>query len=208
MTSVGLVLILAGCASLGSHRGEEDAEAPVPETESLLPVDALEASLSMRQRVTIRWGEREEGFDAVLQKRDGELLLVGLGPMNTLGFRLELGSRGVVFENRSGREMPFRPEHILADVQRVFYPWITDLPACLDCVRRATRIGLDVEERIGMEYLEERRFGNPLRPDLGEIVVRYESWLEDAFVPSRAVLENGWYEYELTIETLQAERLD
>ncbi len=207
---VVLAFFATGCGGPGLRPildGERRESSPLPAT-ALLPVDALGGSLWLRQHVTIRWDGREEGFDAVLQKRKGRLLLLGLGPMNTLGFRLELGREGVVFENHSGREMPFRPEHVLADVQRVFYPWIVDEPACSGCIRRATRAGLGVVERIGDRHLEERRFLDLDHPERGEIVVRYESWREGGSVPARAILENTWYGYELTIETIASETLD
>ncbi len=93
---------------------------------ALLPFDDLHENLLMRQHVTVKWADGEEGFDAVLQKRRDSLLLLGLGPMNTVGFKLTLDDHGVRFDNSSGREMPFQPERILADVQRVFYPWIKE----------------------------------------------------------------------------------
>jgi len=56
----------------------------------LLPVSALRDDLVLRQRVTIRWLDGEESFEAVLQKRESELLLLGLGPMNVVGFSLRV----------------------------------------------------------------------------------------------------------------------
>ena len=135
-----LGLLLSGClgpspseremasgSSQASSRASDDAGV------SLLPVDDLRANLMMRQHVTVKWADREESFDAVLQKRGGVLLLLGLGPMNTVGFKLTLDRKGVSFDNLSGRELPFRPERILADVQRVFYPWIDEGWGWVEC---------------------------------------------------------------------------
>ncbi|HEB91617.1 MAG TPA: DUF3261 domain-containing protein [Deltaproteobacteria bacterium] len=209
MLATAFVLCATACAGPGLHPGRigKRAEPLEPLAEKLLPVDRLAGSLWLRQHVTVRWSGGEEAFDAVLQKREGRLLLLGLGPMNTPGFRLELGREGVVFENRSGRPMPFQPEHILADVQRVFYPWI-DGPDCSGCVRRARRSGLDVVERIGDRHLEERRFRDSAHPDRGEIVIRYETWRKGESVPTRVNLHNAWYGYALEIETLASETLD
>ena len=87
----------------------------------LVPTAIAERFL-WRQRVTASWGDRSETFDAVLQMDGEELILMGLGPMGRPGFIATLGASGLRFENRSGRSLPIAAEHILADVQKVFYP--------------------------------------------------------------------------------------
>jgi hypothetical protein len=179
-----------------------------PFAQSLLPVADLQPDLLMRQRVTIGWKDREESFEAVLQKRGDVLLLLGLGPMNAVGFSLTLDDRGVVFENRTGRAMPFDPERILADVQRVFYPWLGDAATCLECERRGVREGVEVVERFGARGLVERRFTPVDPPQSPSIVVRYQQpWLEDGRIPAFAVLHNDSAGYELTVETASVERI-
>jgi hypothetical protein len=176
--------------------------------EFLLPVAALPGDLVLQQHVTIRWGDDEQSFDAVLQKRGDQLLLLGLGPMNRVGFVLTLDDGGVHLENRSGRDLPFEPERILADVQRVFYPWVTSEPPCTDCERGVTRLGLAIWERIGPAYLEERRFEDLGETERGTIIVRYDDWMDRGSIPGRAVLTNNWYGYELRVVTRSIERLD
>ena len=195
---VCLAIALSGCAT----KQTDD------KVGNLLPVGALREDLVMKQSVSLRWQDREESFEAVLQKRGNELLLVGLGPMNTVGFSLTLDDRGVTFENRTGRELPFLPERILADVQRVFYPWIEEDSICSNCRREAMRAGLEIRERIGDDFLEERRFSVSGRPERGELVVRYEGWIDGFSVPRRAILSNGWFGYELTIDTTSVERIE
>jgi hypothetical protein len=177
-------------------------------SEFLLPVSTLTDDLVLQQRVTIRWQDREEHFDAVFQKRGDELLLLGLGPMNSVGFTLTLDGEGVRFENRSGRELPFEPERILADVQRVFYPWMADEKSCTNCEQYIVRGDLEVSEKIGPERILERRFVDLSGRRDKEILVRFEDWLEGETIPSRAILRNGWYGYELTVETLSVEHLE
>jgi hypothetical protein len=203
-------IALSGCATK-----QTDEKAPTSTTSmtdakvgNLLPVGALRDDLVMKQSVSVRWQDREENFEAVLQKRGSELLLLGLGPMNTVGFSLTLDDRGVTFENRTGRELPFLPERILADVQRVFYPWIEEYPICSNCEREAKRAGLEIRERMGDGFLEERRFSVAGRPERGELVVRYEGWIDGFSVPRRAILSNGWFGYELIIDTASVERID
>jgi hypothetical protein len=193
--ALSMIALAAGCAR--EARPATPSADPLPLV--LLPVDALEGELALRQHVTARYGEREDGFDAVLEKREGELRLVGLGPMATVAFTLTLSARGLDFDNRTGREVPFRPEHIVADIQRVFYPW---LPAreCAGCTRRGEVEGFEVTERVEGGRLVERRFHLVDAPERGEIVVSYRSWGERA--PARVVLTNGFYGYELTIDTV------
>ncbi len=216
----GLVLSVTGCTTFRAP--EPAAEATPPFREVLLPVSALPVDLLLRQRVSIRWSDGEESFEAVLQKRDSQLLLLGLGPMNAVGFSLSLDEAGVHFENRSGRPLPFEPERILADVQRVFYPWIEsgglddDGAGCRNCRRQASRGGFEVEEQFADYALELRRFRlheASERVSRGgakaeaEILVRYERWHVDGVVPLRATLTNGFFDYVLTIDTSSVERL-
>jgi len=205
---LSLGLWLSGCASTQTGDIAAGSREPEDVRETLLPVDDLAEDLLMRQHITLAWPGGRESFDSVLQKRGRTLLLVGLGPMNAVGFSLTLDDAGITFENRSGRDMSFRPEHILADVQRVFYPWIETDSKCIDCERHEVRAGLEIRERIGPRYLEERSFRDIARPERGVIVVRYEGWTRDSLVPDRAILQNGWVGYELVVETTSIERLD
>jgi hypothetical protein len=209
---VGLVLL--GLAALGCGAGSwappevPGAGAPAMPEQRLLPVEALGEDVLMRQRVTIQWNGREADFDAVLQKRGAQLLLLGLGPMDRVGFRLVLEDGRVEFENRTGRELPFDPDRILLDVQRVFYPWLERDAGCGSCDRHGSRDGIEITERIEAGRLEERRFRVPDRVDVADVVVRYEDWMEDGLAPRRAVLANGWRGYALRVETSSAERLE
>lgn len=179
---------------------------------TLLPVDAWPAERILRQRVRIEWGGGSESFDAVLQRRPGELSLLGLGPMNLVGFRLALlsaepasgGADRLEFENRSGRALPFTPTHILADVQRVFYPWLLDVPDCATCERNGRRGSIAVSETLAGGQLIERRFEMPDDPDAGHVRVRYADWQGEPTVPRTVEIENGWFGYRITIETLES----
>ena len=61
---------------------------------------------------------------------------------------------------------------------------------------------------MGDGFLEERRFSVAGRPERGELVVRYEGWIDGFSVPRRAILSNGWFGYELIIDTASVERID
>lgn len=197
-----LAALLAVAASACGAAARPPAEAREELPPVLLPVGALPGDFMLRQHVTARYEERSDGFDAVLQKRGDELTLVGLGPMSTVGFVLKLSERGVELDNRSGRELPFRPEHILADVQRVFYPWLPPAERCDACVREGEAEGLALTERYEAGRLRERRFRWAAAPERGEVVVRYEGWGTSELAPARVSLDNGWYGYALVIETV------
>ena len=57
--------------------------------------------------------------EAALEKRAGTLMLVGLGPMSRPGFVIRATDAGLDVTNHTGRDLPFDPAYILADVQRV-----------------------------------------------------------------------------------------
>ncbi len=187
---------------------------------ALLPAGAWPGRHFIRQWVVIRWQEREERFEAVLQKEADALLLVGLGPMGRVGFRISLEDEALGFENHSGRTLPFSPAYILADVQRIFYPWLEEAERCRRCDREGVRLGFDIRElRVGGR-LVERRFSLADQPELGEVVVRYrgpdeepepsgETPRQETSVQEtklrRATLRNDWAGYEIEVEYLSLE---
>jgi hypothetical protein len=182
----------------------------------LQPVDAWDGPRILRQRVRIDWPGGSQTFDAVLQRRPGELALVGLGPMNLVGFRLalvaaEAGSgtpERIELENHSGRELPFSAAHILADVQRVFYPWLAaggdEASDCAVCERSGRRGDVSIWERGAPGRLAERRFALVDVPEAGEVRIRYADWQGEPAFPKRVDLQNGWFGYRLRIETLES----
>lgn len=182
----------------------------------LQPVEAWDGQWILRQRVRIDWPGGSRSFDAVLQRRPGELALVGLGPMNLVGFRLalvaaEAGSGAperVELENRSGQPLPFSAAHILADVQRVFYPWLAaggdEASDCAVCERSGRQGDVSIWERGAPKRLAERRFALVDVPEAGEVRIRYADWQGEPAFPKRVDLQNGWFGYRLRIETLES----
>lgn len=213
----GLLLVAAiaamvsvGCGGASSHGGvsaEEDTFGPG----ALLPPDAMGFDFSWRQRVSIAWREpdgttRTESFDAVLQARDGQLQLVGLGPMERPAFGITQSDSGVTIENLSDRALPFDAAYMIADVQRVYFPWSDVFPAFGTGERTVDGEDVFVTERWESGELVERRFVRRGAQERGEVVVRYEGWT-DGDAPRKATLESGWFGYELTVETVQQQRL-
>ena len=224
-SGLGLVILafLSGCVGMAVSRDVGNSEGIGADSSSipfgtvdLLPVSALREDVLLRQRVTISWRDREENLEAVMQKRGAELLVVGLGPMNAVGFTIKLDDHGVSFENRVGRELPFEAERILADIQRVFYPWIASDTECRDCVRQGRRGRITITERVGSEFLEERLFefdegidqsDGPGRSTRGVVSISYQDWIGGTSIPGRAILQNEALGYRLTIETTSVENI-
>src|SRR5262249_5177429 len=77
-----------GCASpqLPAAGTTPPRIAPAP----LLPPSAFVHDVQWRQRVSASWPTGTQRFDAALQKRAGELMLVGLSPLGLPGFVLRL----------------------------------------------------------------------------------------------------------------------
>ena len=191
-----LWLTLAACAP-PAHPGTLPMDPTPP---ALLPVAALGRDVVLEQHVTARYQDREDGFDAVLQAQGGTLSLVGIGPMGSVGFVVTVTDEGVTLQNDSGREVPFQPAHIVADVQRVFYPWIPGAPPASG-ERQGHALGMTIIERYVDARLVERRFVRDDAPDAGAVRVTYEGWSLGDLAPERAVLVNDWYGYALEIET-------
>lgn len=170
------------------------------------PASDLPHEFQWRQRVTAQWNEGKQTFEAVLQKRDGELILVGLSPMGLPGFVLKLASDGnISFENRTQRELPFPPSFILADVQKAYFDWLGPVAPTFTGERGGERRGLRVSETFAQGKLVERSFRRP-DSDLA-LTVRYTGFRDGQLSPERVRLDNAWFGYQLEIETLEQELL-
>jgi hypothetical protein len=202
---VPVLVVLGACARSTSIAlpGPGAVLGPGP----MLSPKAIGEQFLWRQRVTASWGDRSESFDAVLQMHDEQLLLMGLGPMGRPGFIATLTEAGVTFENRSGRSLPFPAEHIMADVQKVFYPWLPPVAASYSGTRAGAHESLMISETYTEGRLVARDFQRSDAIDRGEIRVRYEGWVPGLSAPQRAVLNNAWFGYELTIVTVEQQRL-
>ena len=174
---------------------------------TLQPPTALAVEAVWQQHVVASWrgpdGEpNERGFDAALQRRGGSLVVVGLSPMGSVGFSVTQGPDGVVVVNHIPDQMVIPPHFILLDVQRAFFPWAAE-----NMSQGATGeiITSRVDERIAERYergrLVERTFTRTSGEPAGTVHVSYE-WGDQAWaLPERAVLDNHWFDYKLTITT-------
>lgn len=236
------VLLVAACSgpkpmpastSGSAKSGSDVSSAVLPVSDSaieslqnsLLSVDTLGASFQWRQRVTARFGDKKQSFEAVLSKQPGQLQLLGLGPMGTVGFVLQLNQSDkgrlpeVEFSNRSPISFPFDPRYILLDIQRVYYPWLealTEAEGKRPSLSRQGQVrGQAIVETWQLGRLEERRFSalsNTARSSANsalssQVVVSYSGWQAGQVAAARVVLQDPQRGYELVIETLEEQVL-
>jgi hypothetical protein len=212
---IATLLVAAGCGPSGSHQRQPTLAKLTPLR--LLPVSALDESFIWEQRVTASWkragagkqpSSGSAGFDAVLQRRGDQLLLVGLSPMKTPGFIVTYQNGRVSFKNNSKRRLPFSPRYMIADVQLAFFPWLgPQNQAGFTGKRSGVRGRLLIEEHYKKGRLSRRVFRRRDAPGLGQVVVEYSGWQAGQSAPRKTVLRSGWYGYRLTIETLTQRRL-
>ena len=197
--------LLGACArAVTTANPEARAElAPDP----LLPPVAIGEQFLWRQRVTATWEDRSESFDAVLQMHEGRLVLLGLGPMGSAAFVVALSDSGVTVENRTGRRIPFPAEHVIADIQKVFYPWLPPVSPGFTGTRTGIYENLTICETYEDGRRRTRTFWRADAADRGELRVTYEGWTSGLSAPERAELINGWFGYRLTIVTVEQQRL-
>jgi len=202
---VSLLLTLGACARNAQTRAPNSGLGIGPGP--MLAPTAIAERFLWRQRVTASWDDHSESFDAVLQMDGEELILMGLGPMGRPGFIATLSASGVSFENRSGRCLPFAPDHIMADVQKVYYPWLSTVSEGFTGTRAGEYESLQISETYAEGRLVMRTFQRSDAADRGELRVRYEGWQPGRTAPQRASLDNAWFGYELTIVTVEQQRL-
>jgi len=217
LSRVGLRLcrvlwLCVSTACVSAPRGHGSAPRVPPA--QLRAADALREEFFYRQRVSARWPKGEQRFDAVLQKRGGELLLVGLSAFGQPGFSVRLDAEGKLHvENHTGQPLPFDLQYVLVDVQRVFYPWLEG-PSPNDGERWGVQGDSRVWERYVHGALVGRVFERETPEGLERVTVHYYAAADDAAsagspqdIPARVVLDNPLLRYSLTIESLQAQRL-
>lgn len=187
-------LLVASCA----HRAPPPPM-PAPTAKDLPRPDAIPGAFAIRQKLSAKSAHGGGSFEAVLQKKPGEVLLVGLTPFGSRAFLLRQTDAEVQFTSYISRELPFPPSYMLLDVHRVMDAWLGPAPADGE---RAGQVG---DERIWERWrggrLVQRTFtrvtaGQPP----GEVAIAYEGAGPDGLA-ARVTLANARYGYSLTIES-------
>ena len=148
-------LVAGLLASACAHR-PAPAPPPAPTAKDLPPPDAIPGTFIVRQKLSARSSRGGGSFEAVLQKKPGEVLLVGLTPYGARAFVLRQTDGDVQFTSYIPRDLPFPPTFILLDVHRVLDAWLG--PALPSGERAGDVAGERVRERWRAGRLVERTF--------------------------------------------------
>lgn len=195
------------------HPGEgvDSAGVPTSYPGQLIATEDIEGAFMARQKLSGTFGEQKFAFEAVLQFHDGALTVLGLTPFGTKAFVLEQRGTEVEFQPLIDREIPFPPEYILQDIHRVWL-WHARLPWGDKPAPGQENPSADVAgERVSEQWIDgklvrrtfERLDGEPA----GSVRVDYVGGHRHHFPPKRTVLVNGWFGYQLEIETVEWRKL-
>ncbi len=166
----------------------------------LAPPNTLGPDFSVRQHLTIQAHGRNAEVDVVLQKRQNELLVIGLGPVGVRAFVLRQDGADVSFEQSFGPKMPFAPRNILVDIHRAYF---MRLPSESEIGNADKTIageldGEHVEEKWRGGSLVERRFTRP--GFKGAVTVHYSTGCTvERCEPEELTIQNEWFAYEIKI---------
>jgi hypothetical protein len=194
--TLALVLMAAACA----HR-QPPPQMPAPTAKELPPPDAIPGAFAVRQKLNARSAHGGGGFEAVLQKKPGELVLVGLTPFGSRAFLLRQTAADVQFTSYLSRELPFPPTYMLLDVHRVMDTWLAGPPPSEG--ERSGEVGSErVRERWRAGRLVERTFipVDPAAKPSGNVTITYQGEGPSGLA-ARVSLENARFGYSLTIES-------
>lgn len=185
---------LFACGPTTPKATEPQAEYPA----ILHPARELTPDFSVQQHIQAKAHGRSGAFDAVVQKRAGELVIVGLGPASVRMFVLKQGEQGVTFEQSFGPRLPFPPRNILVDVHRAFFK---RLPSGEGATRKGIVDDEDVHEVWRGDELQERRFWRKDGSFEGPVTITYgKGCTATRCAPNRIHIENPWFGYELEID--------
>lgn len=203
--AAGVAAGLAGCRGTARQPLSELDYPGTLQAPARLPVQAV-----WQQRVTAAWqapGEprQERGFDAALQRSGDDLTVIGLSPMGSIGFSIKQTKTDIEVTNNIPEQMVIPPRFILLDVQRAFFP--TANASHRDGEHTVQQADERITETFREGRLQKRVFERLDGQPQGAITITYD-WQQPTWaLPTRAVLDNGWFGYQLTIVTHSETRL-
>lgn len=196
------VMLLGACA-----KEQQESAPPQSLSEADYPGELAQAlpgpDFMARQRLRGTARGREISGEVVLQKQGDALTLIGLTPFATKAFVARQQGAEVQVEVLAPEgKLPFPPRFMLLDVHRVQFLGLPGAP-----LADGTHQGEVGEERVTEVWqggaLLERRFERKDGRPAGAIVITYEGGMKDGALPARLRLANGWFGYEIAVETIQ-----
>ncbi|MCB9595953.1 MAG: DUF3261 domain-containing protein [Sandaracinaceae bacterium] len=210
MTRVLLALALASCG--GAHGPPPEAGPPpeypgsLADVGTLVSPPALGDAFALEQRVRTEYPDGAQEFRAVLQRVGDRMVLIGFGPHGGRGFALTQTGEAIEFESQMPEELPFPPEFMFHDIQRV---WFRGLRGPLpDGEHREVVDGEEIVERWEGDRLQERTFRRLDGEPAGVLRATYEGGLGAGDPPAVVRWENPWFGYRLILTTLSHQAID
>ncbi|HEX4382394.1 MAG TPA: DUF3261 domain-containing protein [Myxococcales bacterium] len=191
-----LLLLLVACA----------APRPKEYPGTLLPPAHTAGDFVRTQKLVAHFQGQTRSMDAVLQKEGDLLTLIGMTPFGSKAFVLQQQGVEVSFKSYVAFEMPFPPKYILLDVQRVYFAGLDGAPLP-DGEHTAQRDGEQIVEAWQGGRLLRRTFTRLSGDPAGAITVTYQGGMAGGISPAKIEIDNGWVGYQLSINTVQEQRL-
>ncbi len=202
----GLLSAPLGCASNEKTTSQKAPHTKLPNYRGpRVAPNEISSDFMWQQRITARHAQSTTSFDAIVQKRKNQLLIVGLTPFNSRAFLIEQNGLQFKFEKFVPFDLPFAPEAILIDIHRCFFHLlVNNLP---ESGKRAGQWG---EENIVDFFkggaLIKRTYLN-VSGTGSALVVTYPGGYTPFTPPPITILHNRAYGYQLKIETISSRLL-
>jgi hypothetical protein len=195
--AAALIVLGLACASVDPQ--PETTTEPVA---TLVPTTEISGNFLMRQHLTFEAGDDRGSFEALVQKRCDELIIVGLTPFGSRAFTIRQHGIDVEVETHVDVAWPFPPRHILLEIHRVFLlPLATPPPP--DGVHESRWGGEIVSERWISGDLRERRFRRTDGEPPEEVVVTYADGASAGHPPTRVHVDNRRFGYALDVTSVE-----
>jgi hypothetical protein len=165
----------------------------------LVSTDEIPGEFLWRQSVTATHPDGTQHFEAVVQKRCGELVVIGLTPFGARAFTIH--QRGLQVESEvEVAPPPFAPEAVLYDLHRVFFADLGAPPA--DRERTLDRDGEEIRESWQDGRLRQRSYRRLDGRPAGLVRIEYGTDFGPGGPPASVKLRSEWFGYALEIVTL------
>lgn len=172
---------------------------------ALVRASEVPGAFLWRQQLVAEYGPRTVSFEAVLQKKDDRIVVLGLTPYGTRAFVIEQTGTSFTFTDHlpPGHALPFPPRSILLDVHRAWFMALPGAPRA-DGEHTAVREGEQVTEVWRGGRVLERRYRRLDGAPAGEVRVTYgPEGMAGLAPPDEVVLDNGWFGYRLVVKTVE-----
>ncbi len=200
------LLFTSSCARRTSADAKDAADGRPVYRGPLVDPAEIPFDFMWQQRVAALHGDKGGAFDAVVQKRGAELLVLGLTPMKTRGFSLTQRGSDIEYEQFVPFELPFAPVSVLYDIHRAFFFELL-VPFPEGGLRHTEFEAERVTDEFSRGHLKRRTFENVSNTE-GSIVIEYSGdGFELPLPPPVTKLRNDAYGYSLEVETMGVDLL-